>query len=58
MIVCDELDEKTVHLGQALNVLAMVQTKELDGLMEIVTKHVSVAPDKRWSELASGPRVS
>lgn len=52
VIVCDELDEKTIHLGHALNVLAMVPTKELDGLAEIVIKHVNVAPDRRWSELA------
>jgi CheY-like chemotaxis protein len=58
VIVCDELDEKTIQLGRALNVLAMVAVKELDNLAEIVTNQVKVAPDKGWSELASGLRVS
>ena len=58
VIVCDELDEKTIHLGQALNVLAMVPMKQLDELAEIVTKQVKATPDKGWSELTSGLRIS
>lgn len=57
VIVCDELDEKTIHLGKALNALTLVASKELDRLMEIVTKQVKVTPDRGWSEFASESRV-
>lgn len=54
IIVCDELDEKTVHLSHALDVLALLPTKELDNrLIEIVTSQVRVAPDRKWNELAT-----
>ena len=59
IIVCDELDEKTVHLGQALDVLAILSMKDVDArLAEIVTQQVKAAPDKGWSELATGTKVS
>lgn len=59
IIVCDQLDEKTVHLGQALDVLAMLSLNEVDSrLAEIVEQQVKAAPDKGWSELAKGAKVS
>ena len=57
VIVCDEVDDKTIHLGQALDVLAMLPTKELDGLAEIVIQQVKVTPDRDWSELTSGSKA-
>ena len=59
IIVCDEVDEKTIHLGQALDVLAMLSLKDVDlRLPEIITQQVKAAPDKGWSELAKGTKVS
>ena len=59
IIVCDEVDEKTIHLGQALDVLAMLSLKDVDlRLPEVITQQVKAAPDKGWSELATGTKVS
>ena len=59
IIVCDEVDEKTIHLSQALDVLAMLPLKDVElRLPEIVTQQVKAAPDKGWSELAPGTKVS
>jgi DNA-binding response OmpR family regulator len=58
IIVADEIDDKIIHLGQALDVLAMLPTRELDArLCEIVTQQVKALPDKRWSELVPGSKV-
>jgi hypothetical protein len=58
MIVCDEMDAKTLHLGQALDVRAMILTKDIDSRLEdIVSKEVNVAPDKAWRELVPGSKV-
>jgi CheY-like chemotaxis protein len=52
VIVCEEMDEKTIHLGQALDVLAILPIKEIDSsLSDIVVQKVKVLPDKTWSEL-------
>ena len=53
IIVCDEIDEKTVHLGQSLDVLAILQDKEIDGRIAEIVNQLKIAPDKKWSELAS-----
>ena len=53
IIVCDEIDEKTSHLGQALDVAAIMSTKDVDDkLAEVVAQRVKVTPDRSWSELA------
>ena len=52
IIVCDEIDEKTVHLSQALDVLAILPDKELDGRITEIVSQLKIAPDKKWSELA------
>jgi CheY-like chemotaxis protein len=58
IIVSDEMDEGTIHLGKALDVLAMIPTKELDDrLCEIVAQQVKVTPDKRWEELVTSTKV-
>jgi CheY-like chemotaxis protein len=52
IIICDEVDSKTLHLGQALEVSAMLAQKEVDfRLADIVTQQVKAAPDKSWNEL-------
>lgn len=53
IIVCDEIDEKTVHLGQSLDVLAILQDKEIDSRIAEIVNQLKIAPDKKWSELAS-----
>jgi len=58
VIVCEEMDEKTIHLGQALDVLAILPSKEIDSsLSDIVAQKVKVLPDKTWSELVPISKV-
>ena len=58
IIVCDEIDDGMNHLAQALGVLAMLTTKELDAhLCEIVAQQVKVLPDKRWEELVPSSKA-
>ena len=57
VIVCDEIDEKTVHLGHALDVLAMLPAKELDSRLPEIVTGVSVTPDRKWSELAADSKI-
>lgn len=59
IIVCDEIDEKTSHLSQALDVLAILPSNDLESkLADVVAQRVKVAPDKSWSELVPTPKVS
>ena len=58
IILSDEIDERTTHLGQALDVLEMIPTKDVDGrLSDLVAHQVKVMPDKRWSELARSSKI-
>ena len=58
IFLCDEIDERSTHLGQALDVLAMIPTKDVDGrLSDLVAHQVKVMPDKRWSELARSSKI-
>ena len=58
IILCDEIDERTTRLGQALDVLAMITTKDVDGrLSDLVAQQVKVMPDKTWSELVPSSRI-
>ena len=58
IIVADEVDEKMIHLGQALDVLAMIPTKELDArLCDVVTQQIKVVPDKNWEALVPNSKV-
>ena len=51
IIVSDEIDERAVPLVKALDVLAMLQTKELDDRLCEIVQQVKVTPDKTWQEL-------
>ena len=58
IIVSDERDERTIHLGKALDVLAMLKTAELDDrLGEIVANQIKVMPDKSWEQLVQGSKT-
>ena len=58
ILLCDEIDERTTHLGQALDVIAMIPTKDVDGrLSDLVAQQVKVMPDKRWNELAPSSKI-
>jgi DNA-binding response OmpR family regulator len=58
IILCDEIDERTTRLGQALDVMTMIPTKDVDGrLSDLVAQQVKVMPDKRWSELAHSSKI-
>ncbi|HEX6891790.1 MAG TPA: response regulator [Chryseolinea sp.] len=58
IIVSDERDERTIHLGKALDVLAMLKTAELDDrLGEIVAQQIKVMPDKSWEQLVQGSKT-
>lgn len=59
IIICEQSDEKTIHLGQALEVLAILSLNEVDSrLADIVVQQVKPAPDKGWSELTAGAKFS
>jgi DNA-binding response OmpR family regulator len=52
IILSDEIDERTTLLGQALDVMAMIPSKDIDGrLSDLVAQQVKVMPDKKWNEL-------
>ena len=58
IILSDEIDERTTLLGQALEVMAMIPTKDIDGrLSDLVGEQVKVMPDKKWNELAPNSRI-
>ena len=52
VLVADEVDEKTQHLGQALGVSAILLSKDIETrLLGIVNDRVIAMPDKRWKDL-------
>ncbi|HEY5919878.1 MAG TPA: hypothetical protein VIU13_20810, partial [Chryseolinea sp.] len=58
IILSDEIDERTTLLGQALDVMAMIPTKDIDSrLSDLVGEQVKVMPDKKWNELAPNSRI-
>jgi len=57
ILVSEEIDEKTQHLGNALGVAALLSIKEIDPLLaEIVKEQVKTEPDKKWAELLPSTR--
>ena len=53
IILSDEIDERTTLLGQALDVIAVIPSKDIDGrLSDLVAQRVKIMPDKKWNELA------
>ena len=52
VFIADEVDEKTLHLGQALSVSAILALKDIEvRLPEIVNAQVKTVPDKSWPDL-------
>jgi len=59
IFISDEVDEKTLHLGHALGVEAMLAMKEVDiRLAAIVNEQVKTEPDKKWSQLLPNTRTN
>ncbi|MBA4055663.1 MAG: hypothetical protein C0490_13190 [Marivirga sp.] len=57
ILISDEIDEKTQHLGNALGVAAMLSNTEIDFLLADIVKHqVKTEPDKKWAELLPNTR--
>lgn len=54
IFIADEVDEKTLHLGNALGVAAMLVEKDVDNkLVGIVNERVRPEADKDWDNLMS-----
>lgn len=52
ILLSDEVDGKTQHLGNALGVVAMLEIEEIaTSLADIVNGQIKTAPDKKWNEL-------
>ena len=52
VLLSDEVDDKTQHLGQALNVSAILALKDIEvRLPGIVNEQVKTMPDKEWPNL-------
>ena len=52
VLLSDEVDDKTQHLGQALNVSAILALKDIEvRLPGIVNEQVKTMPDKEWPDL-------
>lgn len=59
IFVSDLVDEKTLHLGNALGAAAMLAMTEVDHLLAgIVNDQVKPEPDKKWNDLLSGTRMN
>ena len=59
IFLADEVDEKTLHLGNALGVAAMLVSKDVDNrLAEIVQENVKPEADKDWDDLLSNTRFN
>jgi DNA-binding response OmpR family regulator len=54
IFIADQVDAKTEHLGNALGVVGMVATRDVDNrLHDIVQESVKPEPDKNWPEIVS-----
>jgi len=52
IFISDQIDEKTLHLGNALGVEAILAIEDVDfRLMDIINEQVKATPDKKWREL-------
>lgn len=52
IFIADEINDKTLHLGNALGVAAVLLIHELDDrLASIVNERVKTVPDKPWPKL-------
>ncbi|MBL0741912.1 response regulator [Chryseolinea lacunae] len=59
IFLSDEVDKKTLHLGNALGVAAMLAMTEVDNLLAgIVNDQVKPEPDKKWNDLLSNTRMN
>ena len=59
IFLADEVDEKTLHLGNALGVAAMLVSQDVDNrLAEIVQENVKPEADKDWDDRLSNTRFN
>lgn len=59
IFVSDEVDEKAIHLGNALGVAGMLVSSDVDNrLAEIVQERVKPEADKNWNDLLSNTRLN
>lgn len=54
VFIADHVDEKTLHLGNALGVAAMLVEKDVDNMLAgIVSENVKAEPGNDWENLLS-----
>src|SRR6187399_2469543 len=58
IFIADEVNEKTLHLGNALGVAATLVERDVDDrLADIVQERVKPEADKDWNDLLSNTRL-
>jgi CheY-like chemotaxis protein len=59
IFIADEVNEKTLHLGNALGVAATLVERDVDDrLADIVQQRVKPEADKDWNDLLSNTRLN
>ena len=59
IFIADEVNEKTLHLGNALGVAATLVERDVDDrLADIVQERVKPEADKDWNDLLSNTRLN
>jgi CheY-like chemotaxis protein len=59
IFIADEVNEKTLHLGNALGVAATLVERDVDNrLADIVQERVRPEADKDWNDLLSNTRLN
>ncbi|MBT1707018.1 response regulator [Fulvivirgaceae bacterium PWU5] len=59
IFIADEVNEKTLHLGNALGVAATLVERDVDDqLADIVQARVKPEADKDWNDLLSNTRLN
>jgi CheY-like chemotaxis protein len=59
IFIADEVNEKTLHLGNALGVAATLVERDVDDrLADIVHERVKPEADKDWNDLLSNTRLN
>jgi CheY-like chemotaxis protein len=56
LFVTGELDEKTIHLGNALGARVLLSGDLMCDLAGVVSEHVTAAPDRQWYSSVSYPK--